>query len=168
MNYAIGQITECGYIAEYETKPKPEEKDEPVAADLLAELLGGTLKQFPQDFLEGYASEGAQLNLPDADLFLEQTSVGGYVLKTDEGYYVKVRNPTEANFIIYAQLRGHQQISVPKEMIQVFKTVKGYENYVRTLETRLMSILTKKARQRSVAEYEARKKCREKGLPWLL
>jgi hypothetical protein len=65
-------------------------------------------------------------------------------------------------------MRGHQQISVPKEMIRVFKIVKGYENYVRSLQNRLISTLMKKAKQRSVAEYEARKLCRGKGLPWLL
>ena len=155
-------------VSQYETKLEAEEKDEPGSGDLLTELLGGTLKQFPEDFLEEYASEGAQLKLPDADLHLEQTNAGGYILKTDEGDYVKVRNPAEANFIMYAQMRGHQQISVPIEMIHVFKVVKGYENYVRSLQTRLVATLTKKAKQRSIAEYEARKKCQEHGLPWLL
>ena len=155
-------------VSQYATKLEPEEQGEPLSGDLLVELLGGTLKQFPEDFLEEYASEGAQMKLPDALLHLEQTTVGGYILKTDEGDHVKVRNPTEANFIMYAQMRGHQQISVPKEMIHVFKIVKSYENYVRSLQTRLIATLTKKAKQRSVAEYEARKKCQEKGLPWLL
>jgi hypothetical protein len=155
-------------VSAYETQVDLEEKDEPASGDLLAELSGGALKQFPQDFSEGHATGGAQLKLPDADLYLEQTNVGGYILKTDEGDFFKVRNPTEANFIIYAQMRGHQQISLPKEMIHVFKTVKGYENYVRGLEGRLMNSLTKKAKQRSVAEYEAKKRCQEHGLPWLL
>jgi hypothetical protein len=83
--------------------------------------------------------------LPDADLYLEQTNAGGYILKTDEGDYIRVHNSTEANFIIYAQMRGHQNISVPTEMIYFFKIVKGDENYVRSLQTRLMAILNKES-----------------------
>ncbi|MBI4024190.1 MAG: hypothetical protein HY360_04360 [Verrucomicrobia bacterium] len=75
-------------------------------------------------------------------------------------------NPSSS--FLYAQLRGLGETAVPKEMIHIFKTVKGYENYVRNLQTRLVAILTKKARQRFVAEYEAQKKCREAGLPWLI
>lgn len=155
-------------VGQYEPNPEPEEHGEGPRVDLLAELLGGALKQFPDDFLDRSASEGAQTKLPGAPLRLEQDNVGAYFLKTEEGVYIKVRNPTEGNFIIYAQMRGHGQVSVPKEMIHVFKTVKGYENYVRSLQTRLVTTLTKKAKQRSIAEYEAKKKCRECGLPWLL
>jgi len=155
-------------VGQYEPDPEPEEEGEGPWGDLLAELLGGTLKQFSDDFFDRSASEGTRMRLPDAPLRMEQDNLGAYILKTEEGVYAKVRNPTEANFIIYAQMRGHGEVSLPKEMIHVFKTVKGYENYVRSIQTRLVTTLTRKAKQRSIAEYEARKKCQESGLPWLL
>jgi hypothetical protein len=138
------------------------------SVDALAELLGEALKMFPGDFLEGVAGLGRRMQLPAALLRLAQESTGAWVLKVDDDVFTKVRNPTEGNFILYAQLRGSVEITVPSEMIKVFKAVKGYENYVRTVEIRLVNVLTKKARQQSVAQYEALKRCKMGGLPWLL
>ena len=145
----------------------PANEDRP-SADALEELLGEALKVFPEDFLEGAAALGTRIQLPAELLRLAQESTGAWVLKIDDGVFTKVRNQVEGNFILYAQLRGCAEIAVPSEMIGVFKAVKGYENYVRAAEARLVNVLTKKAGQQSVAQYEALKRCQKAGLPWLL
>ena len=138
-----------------------------VGGNGFADVLGEEVKVFPDDFIEGAAGNGARVKLPAGTLRLVQENTGAWVLRTEDGVFSKVRNPAEGNFILYAQLRRCDEVVLPAEMIQIFKTVKGYENYVRSVRTRLMSALVKKARQQSVAEYEAKKKFQECGLPWL-
>jgi len=108
------------------------------------------------------------MTIPEYPLQLVQDNAGNYHLKTDECVFCAVRNPAEGNFIIYSQMRGHRSIAVPQTMIHVFKAVKAYENYVRSIQTKLIAKVLKKVGQRSVAEYEARKKMGKAGLPWLL
>ncbi|MCX5902114.1 MAG: hypothetical protein NTV89_01305 [Proteobacteria bacterium] len=108
-----------------------------------------------------------RIEVPEALLRLEQDNIGAWLLKTDEGVFAQVRNPAEGNFILYAQLRGQTSVTVPKEMICLFKCVKMYENYARNVQTKILAKLNKKTGQRSVAEYEAHKIMREAGLPWL-
>ncbi len=133
----------------------------------LAELVGEEVKAFPAQFLDGDPGKGKAIQLPETPLRLEQENSGDYYLRTDEGPFCPVRNPAEANFIIYAQLRGHTEVALPIAMIHIFKAVKAYENYVRSVQTRLVAKVMKKVGQQSVAEYEARKKMGEAGLPWL-
>ncbi|MFH1932585.1 MAG: hypothetical protein ABIN18_13485 [Pseudomonadota bacterium] len=144
------------------------QKEEDKSAEALSfELLGEDLKKFPEDFLNGSIDKGSRLELPEEPLQLEQDSAGTYTLKTVLGVFTKVRNPVEANFIIYAQLCGHKEITVPQEMIRIFKTVKSYENYVRNLRSKIVAKILRKSRQDSIANYEADKLLRELGMPKL-
>lgn len=136
-------------------------------ADRLTELLGEGLKQFPDDFLDGTIDVGMSIELPDRPLRLDQDNTGTYYLKTDEGLFAKVSNPTEANFIIYAQLRNHRKVSLPKEMIHIFRTVKAYENYLRMLRSKLFAKFLKETCHESVANYETDKLFRSLGFPKL-
>lgn len=131
----------------------------------LTKLLGQDLKQFPDDFSGNSVFEGKRIKLPDGPLRLEQDNTAAYLLKTDEGVFCKVRNPAEGNFIIYAQMRGLAEVTLPKEMICIFRIVKTYENYVRDLRVKVLTRLLKQTQQRSVADYEADKLFRECGLP---
>jgi hypothetical protein len=155
-----------GYFAE--PGEEPQKPSQSVQSDGIIELLGGPVKLFPDAFLDDAPSGGNRMTIPEDPLQLDQDSAGNYHLKTDECVFCAVRNPAEGNFIIYSQMRGHRSIVVPKTMIHVFKSVKAYENYVRSIQTKLIAKVLKKAGQRSVAEYEARKKMGEAGLPWLL
>jgi hypothetical protein len=151
---------------------EPEEVDiggeaEASNADGLVELLGEPVKAFPDAFLDGNSSGGKKIKLPEDRLQIGQDNGGKYHLRTGEGVFCEVRNPPEAHFIIYSQMRGHVNVAVPKVMLDVFKSVKAYENYARAVKSKLMAKLIKKAGQRSVAEYEARKKMEQAGLPWL-
>jgi len=133
----------------------------------LIELLGEEVKHFPAAFLEGGLIKGTQIKIPEFPLRLEQDNAGNYHLETDDGVFCTVRNPVEGNFIIYAQMQGHTSITVPHSMIHLFRSVKEYENYVRVVQAKLIARVFKKVGQRSVAEYEVRKKMGEVGLPWL-
>ena len=148
-------------------KEKPDEKPEPNDTLSLSGLLGEDLKQFPEDFLDSSAGKGTRMKLPEAPLRLEQESTGSHQLRTEDGVFYKVRNPAEANFLIYAQMRGHREVSLPMEMIHIFRTVKAYENYLRSLRSRLFAKLLKKAHQETVASYETDKLLHSLGLPKL-
>lgn len=78
-----------------------------------------------------------------------------------------MRNPTEGSFLIYAQLRGLRMASVPREMIVVFRAVKGYENYIRELQRSLLLAYERHTGNRAVAEHQAKLALKEHGLPWL-
>jgi hypothetical protein len=151
-----------------EPDEEPQKASQSVQSDDIDELLGAAVKLFPDAFLDGAPSGGNRMTIPEDPLQLDQDNAGNYHLKTDECVFCAVRNPSEGNFIIYSQMRGHRSIVVPKTMIHVFKSVKAYENYVRSVQTKLIAKVLKKVGQRSVAEYEARKKMGEAGLPWLL
>jgi hypothetical protein len=148
-------------------KEKPEERSESNDTLSLSGLLGEDLKQFPEDFLDSSTGKGTRMKLPEAPLRLEQESTGSYQLRTEDGVFFKVRNPAEANFLIYAQLRGHREVSLPMEMIHIFRTVKAYENYLRSLRSRLFAKLLKKVCQETVASYETDKLFHSLGLPKL-
>lgn len=150
---------------QWETSEQKKEQSGVRQADLMSQFLDEDLKQFPHDFLNGSVNKGASVKLPDDQLHLEQDSAGVYVLKTDEGIFAKVRNPTEANFFLYAQMRGHKEVCPPQDMIHIFRAVKAYENYVRGLRTKLIAKVFKEARQQSIANYETDKWFREHGLP---
>lgn len=155
-----------GYFAEPDEEQQ--KASQSVQSDGIVELLGAAVKLFPDAFLDGVPSGGNRMTIPEDPLQLDQDNAGNYHLKTDECVFCAVRNPAEGNFIIYSQMRGHRSIVVPKMMIHVFKSVKAYENYVRSVQTKLIAKVLKEVGQRSVAEYEARKKMGEAGLPWLL
>jgi hypothetical protein len=136
-------------------------------AAYLDALLGENLKEYPRDFLSSRAVESTHFALPDNPLCLEQDGCGTYVLKNADGMFAPVRNPTEGKFLIYCQLRGHREAALPTEMIDIFKAVKAYENYLRRLRSKLFACLLKKAGQESVANYETDKLFRSLGLPKL-
>lgn len=154
-----------GAFAEPE-EPKP--AGTPLAHENgLADLLGEDVKVFPAHFLDGEPVNSKAIRLPDLPLRLEQDNAGAFMLRTDEGPFCQVRNPPEANFIIYAQMRGNERVALPVAMLALFKAVKAYENYVRSVQTKIVAKVMKKSGQHSIAEYEARKKVEEAGLPWL-
>lgn len=146
---------------------EPTGRPEHPSATGLADLLAEEIQDFPQAFIDNGTGEGTRMRLPELPLSMEQNNAGEYHIKTSDGVLRKVRNPVEANFIIYAQMRGHSEIAIPNVMIRIFRAVKTYENYARRVRAKLLAKLLKKVGQRSVAEYEARKRMSEAGLPWL-
>lgn len=135
--------------------------------DSPAGVLGEPLRPFPDDFLSVVPGDARLVKLPDSPLAIGKDALGDCCLNTEGRFFLKVRNQAEANFMIYAQMRGCLKILVPPEMIKIFTAVKQYENYVRGLQARLVSEFSKRTGQHSVSEYEAKRRCRSWGLPWL-
>lgn len=153
----------------FDESEKESQKDsQSVKSDVIVDLIGTAIKMFPDEFLDGAPKGGNQVIIPEYPLQLFRDNTGNYHLKADECIFCTVRNPAEGNFIIYSQMRGLRSVAVPQTMINIFKSVKSYENYVRVLQTKLIAKILKNVGQRSIAEYEARKKMGEAGLPWLL
>jgi hypothetical protein len=139
----------------------------PAARDaVLAEHVPQGPKEFPAEFVNGkVASE--KLNLPTEPVSVVQLPTGDYVVQSDFGFRHPVRNPTEGNFIVYAFLRGHRHVQIPKQMIDIFKAVKAYENYLRDLRHALLQAYERKSGHRPMAEHQAKQVFASLGLPWL-
>ena len=123
---------------------EPHKAFQSVQHEGIVELLGTAVKIFPDAFLDCAASGGNRMTIPEDPLQLDQDNAGNYHLKTNECVFCSVRNPAEGNFIIYSQMCGRRSIVVPKTMIHVFKSVKAYENYVRSVQTKLIAKVLKK------------------------
>jgi DNA polymerase III delta prime subunit len=109
----------------------------------------------------------SELELPTEPLRAVQLPDGKQVIRSDLGFTHTVRNQTESNFLLYAQLRGHTRVSVPKKMLDVFRAVKAYENYLRELRRSLLTAYERKSGHRPIAEHRAREVFRLLGLPWI-
>jgi hypothetical protein len=73
------------------------------------------------------------VELPEEELAVRQLTDGGYVVESHFGFRLDVRNKTEGVFIVHAHAQGARVVYVPEKMIHLFKAVKGYEVYLRTL-----------------------------------
>jgi len=138
----------------------------PTRDAVLAELIPKGPKEFPAEFVNGKAAS-EDVNLPTEPVSVVQLPTGDYVVQSDFGFRHPVRNPTEGNFIIYAFLRGHRHLKVPEQMIDIFKAVKAYENYLRDLRHALLQAYERKSGHRPMAEHQAKEVFASLGLPWL-
>jgi hypothetical protein len=138
----------------------------PTRDAVLSELVPNGPKEFPAEFVNGNAAADV-LSLPTEPVSVVQLPTGDYVVQSDFGFRHPVRNPTEGNFILYAFLRGHRRVQVPKQMIDIFKAVKAYENYLRDLRHALLQAYERKSGHRPMAEHQAKEVFASLGLPWL-
>ena len=100
----------------------------PSRDSVLHELLPEGPKDFPGEFLGG-KKETVKLELPSEPISVVVLPGGGHAVQSDFGFRHDVRNPTEGNFLCYAYLRGHRTVSIPTEMIEIFRAVKAYETF---------------------------------------
>lgn len=140
-----------------ETKRSPD--------SVVCSVIPGGVKDFPADFLDK-ERKTTQLTLPPEPIGVAVLPGGAYVVKSDFGFSHKVRNSTEGNFIYYAYLRGHRSVSIPTEMIEIFRAVKAYENYLRDMRHALLQAYAQKSGHRALAEHQAREVFKLYGLPW--
>lgn len=138
----------------------------PSRDSVFRELLPDGPKDFPSEFLEGKKNT-VELALPSEPISVVVLPGGGHAVQSDFAFRHNVRNPTEGNFIYYAYLRGHRAVSIPTEMIQVFRAVKAYENYLRDLRNALLKAYEHKSGHKPMAEHQAREVFKSHGLPWL-
>ena len=152
-----------GWIKEAE---QAGEKREPSRDTILRQLLPTGPKDFPADFAD--AKKPVEVvKLPTEPVAVVQQSDGTHAVQSDFGFCHPVRNPAEGNFIFYAYLREQREVRVPKEMIEVFRAVKAYENYLRDLRHALLQAYERKSGHRPMAEHQTREVFKSHGLPWL-
>lgn len=133
---------------------------------VLQELLPDGPKDFPGEFLNGKEKVG-KVELPSEPISVLALAGGKHAVQSDFGFRHDVRNLTEGNFILYAYLRGHRKVAVPTQMIEVFRSVKAYENYLRDLRHALMKAYERRSGHRPMAEHQAKEVFKTYGLPWL-
>jgi hypothetical protein len=131
---------------------------------VLHELLPQGPKAFPDEFLNA-VSKTVELELPSDPISVAVLPGGQYAVQSNLGFRHGVRNPTEGNFIYYAHLRGLKVVAVPTVMIEVFRAVKAYENYVRDLRYALLNAYERKSGHRAMAEHQTREAFKSYGLP---
>jgi hypothetical protein len=56
---------------------------------------------------------------------------------------------------------------MPNVMIEIFRAVKAYENYLREVRHALLQAYQRKSGYRPVAEHQAKEAFKAMGLPWL-
>ena len=133
---------------------------------VLQELLPQGAKAFPGGFLED-VTKTVNLELPAEPISVVVLPGGKYAVQSDLGFRHDVKIPTEGNFIHYAHLRGLKAVPVPTVMIEVFRAVKAYENYVRDLRHALMKAYERKSGHRPMAEHQTKEAFKSYGLPWV-
>jgi hypothetical protein len=133
---------------------------------VLRELLPQGPKAFPGEFLNG-VKETVNLELPPEPISVVVLPAGNHVVQSDLGFRHDVRNPTEGNFIYYSHLRGLKAVPVPTAMIEVFRAVKAYENYVRDVRHTLLKAYERKSGHRPMAEHQTKEAFKCYGLPWV-
>jgi hypothetical protein len=133
---------------------------------VLQELLPHGPKEFPGQFLEG-GKKTTTLNLPAEPISVVVLPGGKHAVQSDFGFRHDVRNPTEGNYLYYAQLRGLRAVPVPTLMFDLFKAVKAYENYLRDLRQALLRAYERKSGHRPMAEHQTREAFKSYGLPWV-
>ena len=69
--------------------------------------------------------------------------------------------------MVYCWFQGHRNIYIPGEMIEIFKAVKEYENYLREIRRALIQEYERKSGSRQTAEYQVKEIFKNNGLPWL-
>lgn len=138
-----------------------DEVEDPV----IASVLPDGPKIFPDEFLNGDIGAALTLNLPEEELAVRQVAGGGYVVESHFGFRRDVRNEPEGMFIVYAHARGARALDVPEEMIHLFKAVKGYQGYLRTLWRDLYRAYGRECGDRAAAYSHAKTAFDTLGLP---
>ncbi len=133
---------------------------------VLQELLPQGPKVFPGEFMDG-VKKTVDLDLPVEPILVVVSPGGKNAVQSDLGFRHDVRNPVEGNYIYYAYLRGLKTVPVPTAMIDVFRAVKAYENYVRDLRHALLKAYERKSGHRPMAEHQTREVFKSYGLPWV-
>jgi hypothetical protein len=133
---------------------------------VLHALLPDGPKEFPGSFLDN-TKEATGVEVPADPISVVVLPGGKYAVQSDLGFCREVRNPTEGNFIHYAQLRGLTKVSVPVETFSVFQAVKAYEKYVRELRDAMLRAYEHRSGHRPMAVHQAREAFKTYGLPWI-
>jgi hypothetical protein len=99
---------------------------------------------------------------------LVQQLDGNFQVRSEFGFSRPVKNLVEGKFVVYAHARGERRVNVATEMIEVFRSVKAYENYLRDLKRSLTQAYLRKSGHRPTdAEHRVKDVFKSLGLPWI-
>lgn len=143
------------------------ETDVLAADEVHSGIIDGSAKDFPDAFLDGATLKNEIVKLPDDSLEVAQVAGGHILVRSKFGFEYEVKNPIVGKYIIYAHMRGHRAISLPEDMIGIFKTVKAYENYIRQLRDTFLQEYERKSGHKPIAEHKTKQVFKTHGLPWL-
>ena len=123
------------------------------------------LQAFPTDFVKGGIGPVHTVQLPEAELAVRHLAGGGCLVESHFGFRLNVRNETEGAFVVYAHCRGNRTLDLPEEMIHLFRAVKGYEAYLRTVWGDLYRAYGRECGDRAAAYSHTRAAFQTLGLP---
>jgi len=137
------------------------EVDDPV----IASVLPDGPKAFPRDFLDGDIGSARTIELPEEHVTFRQLADGACVVESHFGFRLDVRNETEGMFIVHAHGRGARTLELPEKMIHLFKAVKGYSGYLRSLWQDLYRVYGRECGDRAAAYSHVKTAFETLGLP---
>ena len=135
-------------------KSRPERDIEKVKQEVIQKFLPNGPKRFPEDFLDPSVKQDKmkEVSLPNEPLRLGNYFFGEQEVITDSGFVYKAKSPVEAKYLIYAQRSGVTKVLVPIETMPLFKTVKNYEGYLRSLRAEMAKTLLSRTLDQQMAE----------------
>jgi hypothetical protein len=135
-------------------KARPQKAAQRVGDEVLDDLLPNGPLTFPDGFLSDTAVSGGlrEIPLPSQPLHLKGHFLGREELATTDGQVLHVANPHEARYVLYAQANGQTVARLPKIPVEVSRTVKDYEQYLRNLRQQLQQAYYQRTLDRKAAE----------------
>lgn len=135
-------------------KSRPERDIEKVKREVIQEFLPNGPKRFPEDFLDMSVKKDKmkEVSLPNEPLCLGNYFFGEQEVITESGFVYKAKSLVEAKYLIYAQRSGVTKVLVPIETMPLFKTVKNYEGYLRSLRAEMAKTLLSRTLDQQMAK----------------
>jgi type I restriction enzyme M protein len=117
------------------TKARGEKAEKRTGEQVLDELLPNGPERFPEAFFSPAAAHGpkAPVELPDQELQFDLRPIIMEVHTADGSFRHHVNLKDEGKFLIYAQRAGHHTAQLPVERVELTRTVKQYERYLKKL-----------------------------------
>jgi hypothetical protein len=130
-----------------------------VEQDVISEVLPEGPRDYPKDFVRPdlKRSDFERIELPEEPLIID-SFVGTYRVHTKgDTFERQVRNPLEGKYLIYAQRHGHRSVMMPTAMVEITRTVKDYESFVRDVKALVYGECYKRTLDQRTAERLTRK-----------
>jgi hypothetical protein len=140
-----------------------EEKD--FSDIILKSVLQNGPKKFPWEFLDN-TIKCKEIELPQEPIILSKLPDNKYQVQSDFSFCMAVRNIVEGNYICYSHLQGFRKILIPVAMIDIFKVVKNFENYLRDIRHSLIQAYSHKSGHIPLAILKTKEAFSNFGFPW--
>lgn len=167
-------VRERVHLAQMRSKARrgrPERAANRVADDVLHDLglLPDGPARFPDEFLSQAARvEGVrEIPLPDGQLRYVGPHFGQEQLATEDGEILMLTSKFEMRYVLFAQAAGQEVARLPKQPVEIARTVNNYVQYLRDLRERLHATYFKRTLNQASAERFVTETWRTFGLPEL-